>query len=190
MNTELKDTILKDLYVDNYFKEEVSEKIRLFYVALTRCREKMIIVTSLDSESDKYSSLVPNDKRIKYRSFLDILNSIDIISKYIVEKEAEYSKDYDNIKIKNIDSSSNNKLIEKKEINIKYEESLNKHFSKENHKLLDKETIKMMEYGTMIHESLEYANFKNNNNKYINNLLANLDNNFINIYREYEFIYE
>ena len=81
MKEELEDTILKDLYVDNYFLEEVSEKIRLFYVAVTRCREKMIIVTSLDKERDKYSHLVPYEDRIKYRSFLDILNSISVIDK-------------------------------------------------------------------------------------------------------------
>ncbi|MBQ2873162.1 MAG: UvrD-helicase domain-containing protein [Bacilli bacterium] len=190
MEEELKDTILKDLYVDNYFVEEVSEKIRLFYVALTRCREKMIIVTSLNNDSDSYSSLVPYEERIKYRSFLDIINSLDVISKYVINKEAEYTKEYDNIKIKNIDSSNSGIVIDKKKIEINYDVSLNKHFSKENHKLLDKDTIKAMEYGTAVHEKMEYANFKDTNNQYVKNLLDKLDNNFINIYREYEFIYE
>ena len=42
----------------------------------------------------------------------------------------------------------------------------------------------------MVHETLEYANFNDCSNKYINKLLSNIDNNFINVYREYEFIYE
>ena len=50
MIEELCDIITKDLYVDNYFLEEISEKIRLFYVALTRAREKMyFIIPDLDS---------------------------------------------------------------------------------------------------------------------------------------------
>ncbi len=38
------DTILKSLYKERYTMEEVSEKIRLFYVAVTRAKEKMIFV--------------------------------------------------------------------------------------------------------------------------------------------------
>ena len=190
MKDELKDTILKDLYVDNYFLEEVSEKIRLFYVAVTRCREKMIIVTSLDKEKDKYSRLVPYEDRIKYRSFLDILNSIDVIDKYIVDKSANYSHEYDDTRIKNIDDISCNHIIEKKKIELDYTDIINnKKFSKEIKKVIDNDTIKMMEYGTKIHESLEYTKFEKNNNAYIDNLLDKVDNNFINIYREYEFMY-
>ena len=37
-------TFVKELVKDMYLKEEVSEKIRLFYVALTRAKEKFIIV--------------------------------------------------------------------------------------------------------------------------------------------------
>ena len=55
-------------------------------------------------------------------------------------------------------------------------------------KLLDKETINKMEYGTKIHEILEYSDFNNPNNKYVNNLLEKIDRNFINIYKEFEFI--
>lgn len=190
MKEELTDTILKDLYVDNYYLEEVSEKIRLFYVALTRCREKMIIVTSLDLEKEKYSRLVPYEERIKYRSFLDILNSISVISKYVVPKSANYSHDYDFVKVKDIAKTNLNKVISKKEINLNYDIVENKHFSKEVKKVLDKETIKTMEYGTKVHESLEFASFIDKDNKYVVNLLEKLDNNFINVYKEYEFMYE
>ena len=190
MKEELTDTILKDLYVDNYYLEEVSEKIRLFYVALTRCREKMIIVTSLDLEKEKYSRLVPYEERIKYRSFLDILNSISVISKYVVQKSANYSHDYDFVKVKDIAKTNLNKVISKKEINLNYDIVENKHFSKEVKKVLDKETIKTMEYGTKVHESLEFASFIDKDNKYVVNLLEKLDNNFINVYKEYEFMYE
>ena len=46
-----------------------------------------------------------------------------------------------------------------------------------------------MEYGTSIHEMLEYADFKNPKEKIVTNLLKQIDNNFINVYHEYEFIW-
>ena len=53
----IKPTIYKTLYKEKYLKEEIGEKIRLFYVALTRAKEKMIFVTSLKEsiESDEVS---------------------------------------------------------------------------------------------------------------------------------------
>ena len=187
---ELKDTVLKDLYVNDYLLEEVSEKIRLFYVALTRCREKMIIVTSLDNERCGYSRLVPYDDRVKYRSFLDILNSVNVIDKYVVDKSANYTHEYDDTKIRSIDIETCDDLMQKKEINIDYDVILNKHFSKETKKILDKDTINAMEYGTLVHEGLEFASFDKPDNQYVVKLLEQVDNNFINVYKEYEFIYE
>jgi len=190
MKDELKDTILKDLYVDNYFLEEVSEKIRLFYVALTRCREKMIIVTSLPKEKESYSRLVPYNDRIKYRSFLDIISSISVIDKYIVDKTANYTHDYDNTKIKEIISSDNVRFINKKRIELDYDIIERKHYSKEVKKVLDKNEIHAIDYGNKIHEILEFASFSNGDNEFVNKLLQKVDNNFINIYREYEFVYD
>ena len=183
MEEEQKDTIIKDLYVDNYFIEEISEKIRLFYVALTRCREKMIIVTSLKISENSHSKLVPYEERIKYRSFLDILNSINVINKYITKKEAQYTHDYQNTKIKNIEKTDNNQKIQKRKINIEYQEKSNYHYSKENKTILSKPEIKAMEYGTKMHEIFEYATEKDN--KYLKNILKKLDTNYINIYKEY-----
>lgn len=181
--------ILKDLYIDNFFKEEVSEKIRLFYVALTRCREKMIIVASLDKEKCGYGRLVPTNRRLKYRSFLDILNSIDVIDKYVVNKEANYTHDYDIIKLKEITQHMNGEVIDKKEIKIDYEVSESKHFSKESG-ILDMDSVKAMRYGTLIHEELEYADFDKKNNKYLEKLFNVISSDYINIYREYEFSYQ
>ena len=188
-NGDISQNILKDLYVDNFFKEEISEKIRLFYVALTRCREKMIIVTSLDKEKNGYGRLVPVNMRLKYRSFLDILNSIDIIDKYVVNKEANYTHDYDIIKLKEITKHTDGEVIDKKEIKINYEVGENKHFSKESD-ILDIDSVKAMKYGTLIHEELEYADFDKKNNKYLEKLFNVISSDYINVYREYEFSYQ
>ena len=61
-------------------EEEISEKIRLFYVALTRCKEKMIMVCPLeDKENTLIDKVLDNNIRLKYKSFKDILESINII---------------------------------------------------------------------------------------------------------------
>lgn len=187
-NNKMK-TILKDLYTNDYYKEEISEKIRLFYVALTRCREKMIIVTSLDENCEKYNHLVPSDVRIQYRSFLDILNSLDGIDKYISKKEAKYSHDYKSIKIKEIPDNNQIEKINKKTISLNYQAINQQHFSKETENILDKDTIKLMEYGTKVHESLEYIDFNKADNEIINYIFDTFPKNYKMLYHEYEFKY-
>ena len=91
--------------------------------------------------------------------------------------------------IKNINLNDSNVVIENKKINIEYSANEKKHFSKETKNLLTKEEIKLMELGSEIHEQLEYSSFNESSNKYVNNLLNHF-NNFINVYKEYEFIYE
>lgn len=187
-DNELCNNILKDLYVDKFYHEEISEKIRLFYVALTRCREKMIILANLD-EVFGYNKLVPNSVRIKYRSFLDILKSINIINKYMVNKDMEYTKDYKKLSIKKIEDVNNNDLIKLHELNIKYELIDNQRFSKNKIAILSDEEIKKMDYGTKIHEVFEYDDFKNPSSNYVKNLLKLIDNNFVRVFHEYEFNY-
>lgn len=190
LNDEINETILKDLYINDYYLEEISEKIRLFYVALTRCREKMIILTSLNRDVNNYDSLVPINQRLKYRSFLDILNSLNLINKYVVDKDIKYNKNYQNVIIKEIIDEENNLVITKKGNNLTYEKIKNEHFSKKINKLIDEDTIANMEYGTRVHELFEYADFTNSNEETILNLLKLIDNNYINVYHEYEFIYD
>ena len=43
-------TIVPTLMKEKYLKEEISEKIRLFYVALTRAKEKMILILPKSSK--------------------------------------------------------------------------------------------------------------------------------------------
>ena len=84
------ETFISKLSKDNFKIEDISEKIRLLYVALTRCKEKMIIVDSLKEDEGISSSeiVVNNYKRSKYNSFEDILNSIyPHITKYITNIE-------------------------------------------------------------------------------------------------------
>ena len=186
---KLDNTILYDLYVNDFYREEISEKLRLFYVELTRCREKMIILASLDMEADKYNRLVPYHKRIKYRSFLDILNSLEPLDKYVVYKEAKCTKDYRKITLKDIVKNDKQAVITKKKLNITYQELHSGHFSKDNQKFLDINKLNDMEYGTKIHKLFEYSDFANADNQYVKNLTDLLPTNYLNTYHEYEFSY-
>ena len=54
--------------------------------------------------------------------------------------------------------------------------------------LLTNEEVKIMEYGTKIHQLLELSDFNNSDNDIVNKLINKIEPNFINVYKEYEFI--
>ena len=184
----LETTVIKDLYANEFLREEISEKIRLLYVALTRCREKMIIVTSLDMEHDGYNNLVPNSIRMRYRSFLDILNSVNYFKNFVTVKKANYTDLYEEVSFKELDIIGNSNIIPKQNISLDIKILDNKRFSKNNIDIFDSDIIKKMEFGTKLHESLEYADFYDKNNEYVSKLLKHVPDNYINVYKEYEFI--
>ncbi len=193
-------TILKDLLKVKYTLENISEEIRLFYVALTRVKEKMIIVTSLDSNYGTPNSLVSNNIRLKYNSFLSILNSISgNLTNYIKNINLDligltkaYLKGSSKLKT---EFEKNNKIINYELVNFGNKIVENKHASKTINKIIDKSEYELLNKGTKAHQILEQTDFLNvlDNNPYkenINYLIKNLhiDNNTL-IYKEYEFMY-
>lgn len=202
------ETIYKELAKDNYLKEEISEKIRLFYVALTRAREKMIIVipTSDDYPSTNALSL-PISIKEEYRSLKDIMDSIyyNISDKYttIDIDKLNLTKNYNLVSISNYKDhlTITKDKIDVKEITIPNEIISESSYSKKMNSLVTKEEKKNMELGTKIHEILELIDFINPNYNLIDNdfykdkikqflshdLLKNIDK--AKIYKEYEFIY-
>ena len=198
------ETFISKLSKDNFKIEDISEKIRLLYVALTRCKEKMIIVDSLKEDEGISSSemVVNNYKRSKYNSFEDILNSIyPHITKYITNiKTPIIDNSYKINKNISIASETSDK-IEIIEHNYNIEEIEENNFSKTTNKLFTKEEKNNMEYGTNIHYLLETTDFINPNyNNLTNNeidIIKSLLNNELfknikdaNIFKEYEFIEE
>ena len=198
----ISDTIYKKLVKEDYLQEEISEKIRLFYVALTRAKEKMILV--LPKKEISYTK-VDDSVKEKYRSFADIINSIkDKLEQYtktIDLNDLNLSKDYNLIKVGNY--QDNIEIIDDKidieNINIENEKIENSSFSKKMNDLITKETKDNLNFGLEVHEILENIDFKekfNIDNKLINDkvnkflnsdLLKNI--NEAKIYKEYEFIY-
>lgn len=206
---EIDNSLIKEMYKYDFNREEVSEKIRLFYVALTRAREQMIIVLpdretrTLEKNNDgvieeirrlsfnKLSSFIYGIKNYLYSYF----EQIDI-EKLGLTKNYLYPKKIVQETLNNIKDN-----INVEEINIENEVVEEKHFSKETNKIITKEENDLMKFGTKVHEIFELLDFRNIDlslvdNKFIrnkvekflsNDLLKNISN--ANIYKEYEFIY-
>ncbi len=205
LDKSINSTILKILLKNKYIKEEISEKLRLFYVGLTRAREKMILVGKfMDNElAYKKNGIISDDVRLKYMSFLDILNSTyKYINKYIKNidiSKLNLTKDYNFTKVNNDNIIINNNTKLQVEDYICNKEIIsNKKISKVASKIYDKEEKKNIELGLKMHYLFEITDFSNpdysNMNEFEKNCISKfistgILDNFINIYKEYEFIY-
>ena len=199
-----KDTILKTLLKINNKREEISERIRVLYVALTRAKEKMIIVMPELEEENEVFDLVPSFERESYNSYLSIMKSIySVLLPFISKTNVKGTKDY----LLTIKKNSNDLELDEdnlvvKEINIKTNKVEEEHYSKESLHLISKEEKNLLEYGTKIHELLEIIDFndydetiiednfiKDKISKFINSNLIqdNLNNK---MYKEYEFVFK
>ena len=173
-----KDTILKTLLKYNTKLEEISEKIRLLYVAVTRAKEKMIIVMPEQEEEREVLDIVPSYVREKYNSFLSIMQSIySSLLPYIVKSDVEATKDYlNNSKTLSNDLVLDNDFLDVNEISI------------------DTSII------IKVHEILEEVDFNNTSSldlvdqRIKNKILAFINSDLmkdklnLNMYKEYEFI--
>lgn len=202
-----KSTFVNFLNKETYIKDEISERIRLFYVALTRAKEKMIMVTNLiqnDNCTTDENGIIDYLTRINYRSYKDILESVyPYIHKYIENidlPEINIGYKYSQKNNINIDTEDSHKIIvnEKEYISELINEE---HYSKSENKLITPTEVSNMEYGTHMHYILENTDFKNPDYSPLTNeeqeIIQELLNNQImsnikdaNIYHEYEFIYE
>ena len=80
----LKHLVTKDLLKSQFVKEEVSEKIRLLYVALTRSKEKIIILAPLKGETINNDLIIPKYLRLKCKSFLSMFElAYSHLKKYV-----------------------------------------------------------------------------------------------------------
>ena len=194
-------TIYKTLIKEDYIKEEISEKIRVFYVALTRAKEKMIMVMPYSEINSFNKELVlKNDIKEQYRSFLDIINSIkNRLEKYLIKVDVpNLTKDYNLIKENDYDILEFEKL-NVENIDIENEEIKENSFSKKINEVITKDKKKLLEFGTEFHELLENLDFNkeiNLENKFyqekINNFLkSDILKNYqdAKIFKEYEFMY-
>lgn len=186
---------------ENFLKAEVSEKIRLFYVALTRPREQIIMVMPT-SESDKPKS-TSDIAKMGIKSFKDMLLCLnDIIEPYKhpidinslgLTKEYLYPKKQQNLHL------DNEQILSFCNITLKNHTTLSMRASASVVKYHTKEDLDKMNEGTRIHKILELLDLTNPdlekllpkdqklikgfiNHPFIKSL------NIINHYHEYHFI--
>lgn len=200
----LYNTIYHNLSYRDYVMENISERIRLFYVALTRAKEKMIFILPSNTKDDNKSigDIIDNSIRGKYNSFASIMYSLESITKDYYKNidinDINLSKDYNMISNNNYMKHLN--LIDDKiEVNttcIPSSIKENKTFSKKDIHIINKEEEDKLLYGRLIHELFECTDFNNldnlsdNNKKIIERFLEKVDISHANIYKEYEFIYD
>ena len=167
-NGGLYNSIVKDLLRNKYFEEEIAEKLRLFYVGLTRAREKMIFVGHFEENILAYkdNGVVDDNTRLSYRKFSDIIDSIyGNLKSYMKNVEIDklgMTKAYNFSRYSNYkDSLKDGKRIIVNEVKVINNVRENVRYSKNSHDLLDKEEKKNVELGLRMHYLLEMIDFNN-----------------------------
>ena len=198
-NRGLRDTFIKELYKYNYDLEDIGEKIRLFYVALTRAKEKMIIINSFDGKIDPVDYPLDDMMKASIKNYSSMLTYIkNDLTNFIINKDIP--EILENTSSKDIFTSltKSNKLVLKPNIEVIPQEVTTSHFSK-SAGLIDQTTLDKMELGTKIHYYLEMLDFKNPDYSYVDNKYLNKIKQFMNsplleniqqakIFKEYEFM--
>ena len=202
----LRSTFLKTLFTNDYLDEEVSERLRLFYVALTRAREKMIIVSSVDEDilSYKDGAVINDDTRREYKSFGKVLNSIYKYLKPYMRSvsldDINITKDYNLSSKKSIDGLRDGSGgLNVMEYNSFERVVMEERFSKNTHDLYSKNIRNNIDFGLEMHKVLEFIDFSNPSYDKLSDYQKSFVKMFMdtgilknnkNVYKEYEFIYE
>lgn len=163
------ETFVKELYNYNERMEELSERIRLFYVALTRAKEKFIMITNLDDKIEPIEGIITLDDLASAKSYMHIMALLRYkLNNYIKDVNVnalEVNTNYNEVFVANYKSKiPNTKEIIKVET-IKVDNSLldNRHFSKRLSKVIDRELKSKLDFGTFMHYVFEVYDFNNDN---------------------------
>lgn len=188
-----KPTIYKQLLKDKNLKEEIGEKIRLLYVALTRSCEKMIIVMPEKEVGVKAKE--------EYRCFADMIYAAaDSLSGYIKKVDSVVTKDY--LRQKDADkltvSLDSPFMVE--EITTSGELIEKGRYSKSSSST-SKEVQTLLEMGIKVHQVLELLDFKNPDYTGVDAIILEKVKRFLatdiiqknqdsKFYHEYEFLFQ
>lgn len=147
--------VVKTLIDEKASEEDLSEKIRLLYVALTRTREKMIFVTPKENKMTEIENA---------KSFDNLLRPL--MGEFKV-------REYDDEKAKPVLNIKESKLIhEKVDIDeIKYSYRVKDISQASKHLKLNTSNY-LLDYGTYLHEVMEVTDFVNPNYSLIHNQKA------------------
>ncbi len=151
----MSNTIIKTLVEADIKKSDLSEKIRLFYVALTRAREKIILI-SKDLEKEEP---IPLHKVMSFNQLLHTKLFFNEFRKPIDMEHLSISKTYKAIKhsIKKIQGSE----IKYNSIETNRAFAYKEKISKELTELTDFNLKQAIELGKKFHQCLEVLDFSN-----------------------------
>lgn len=196
--------ITKTLSLEKLKQKDISEKIRLLYVALTRAREKMIIVMPNIENDKELGNVVSDYDRLNYANFAKMVISVSsLFSDKIKEIESikNISKKY--LDVKKIETKVNSNTKELEVIPSIYEKNLKvkETYHKENSNEMKEIDLKLLEIGRVVHALFERIDFTNNKLPYVeDDYYKEKLTNFMNStfmkkyqdykkYQEYEFVY-
>lgn len=197
--------ITKTLSLEKLKQKDISEKIRLLYVALTRAREKMIIVMPNIENDKEIDNIVSTYDRLNYTNFAKMVISVASLFKDKTKEITDIkdiSKAY--LEVKKVDSKINNNIKELEIIPSIYDNSVLEKatYHKESDDVKTNNELKLLEVGRVVHTLFERIDFTNNklpyieDNYYKEKLTKFLNSSFMRQYKdykkyqEYEFIYE
>lgn len=149
-----RDSFLRKIVSLNEINENVSERLRLLYVALTRAKEQIVFVTETNEKKQEFIQ----------NSFTSFLNY------YFDKHQASYvtKDDLDNfvkineeIKKVSLDDNDNKEILDVVSQVFTKKEVIKKSFSKKVNTIISENESEMLELGTLIHEALERLDFIN-----------------------------
>ncbi|MDE5715220.1 MAG: UvrD-helicase domain-containing protein [Anaeroplasmataceae bacterium] len=143
-------TILKALVKEELKKSDLSEKIRLFYVALTRAREKFFLISKEEEKVD----------RSNISSFNQMIHSLEFLKEYRTQiqlDELSLTKEYQKTKYETLEQGEERNYIDE---NFESPIAFRTHISKELVELTDLRLQRAIDLGKKFHECLEVLNFK------------------------------
>ena len=160
-------SLINHLIKERDISEDFEEKLRLLYVALTRPREKIVMLAN----SKKLEKRCFNIKEASnFISFLGCIDYRKYISVYEVSDE----------KLKEFTNDTSEQDIEIRSINLEAKEVTRKKASKE--KTIETHD-EILEFGTKLHYALELYDFETKDLSYISNvLIRKLVENVVNSY--------
>jgi len=172
-------TFQRILYLQEAKRNYISERIRLFYVTLTRAQENLFLVFNNDDYKPELSAIddatgyVYDRIRLSFRKYSDLLSCMGITNMPIV-KPATHALP----KVSHDSYRSTDKVIEHKSFDLFTREIDTTKYSKKSTDLIDDETIEALGFGNYIHgllENFDYYDLTNSLTKLPNNIKSNIE---------------
>ncbi len=156
----LADVFYKKLLKHKYRQEEISERLRVLYVALSRAKEQMIVVAPDFLEFRRFEELIPFVDRLNYKSFHAVFSSVkDSFRRRERASTSSLDKTYETGKalIKDFPKREPLKI---REVSLKKVKKERITASESATGLLNKDVLRALELGNTLHEILEVLDFK------------------------------